>query len=316
MIRSFFKLIRWINLIIIALSMYFIRSFVILPGLRLNINGGMNTFDFVLLVVATLSIAVGGYLINDLADKEIDDLNKPGINQVDVAFSTKTVTLFYWIFTLIGVVTGSWLSVNTGRSNYSFIFILTAGLLWFYAKRYKCQPITGNVVVAFLSALSFGLVWLFEFTVVVKTMVHIPAFKDHFLFTNKIVLLYMGFAFLVSLVRELIKDIEDYRGDDRFGCRTFAVVYGTGASKKAALLVLFFGLIFSGYAQFIFYQSGLNTLFYYFFVLDILFFINIIRLYKAEDKSQYSMLSAHLKILMAAGILSMILCMIDLQHVI
>ncbi len=308
MIKSFFKLIRWQNLLIIAVSMIFIRYFVILPGLRLQPAGGLSIFNFVLLVLATMFIAAGGYLLNDIADTEVDRYNKPGKNQVGKTFDEKTVKYLYWIFTAAGVIAGSWLSIAVNHANYSLIFILTAGLLWFYAKRYQCQPLVGNIVVAFLSALSFGLVWLYEFVFVFSYTSHLDAFKEYFVFTNKMVLIYMGFAFLVSLAREVVKDLEDYRGDDRFGCRTFAVAFGTGAAKKLGIAVLIAGFLFSGYVQRIFYIENFMSLYYFFYAIDILFVLNVVRLVKSEETGHFAMLSSHLKVLMTAGILSMILC--------
>ncbi len=316
MIKSFFKLIRWPNLLIIAISMIFIRYFIILPGLRLQYGVGMSMFSFVLLIIATLLIAVGGYLINDIEDQDIDNFNKPGKNQINRVVSLKTVNIFYWIFTIAGIIAGSWLSFLVGHANYSLIFILTAGLLWFYTKRYKCQPLVGNVVVAFLSALSFGLVWLYEFTAIYHKAIHLEAFKSYFIFTNKLVLIYMGFAFFLSLAREVVKDIEDYNGDDRFGCRTFAVVYGTTAAKIVAIVILVLGVLFSGWAQYFFYNDGLMTIYYFFYVIDILFITNIARIIKSKENNEYRLLSSHLKVLMAGGIISMILCYIDLLNVV
>ncbi len=316
MIQSFFKIIRWPNLLVIAVSMIFIRYFVILPGLHLSPEGGMSLLAFLLLMVATLFIAIGGYLINDLSDGDADHFNKPGKNQIGLFFSADSVLKMYWIFTGIGVIAGSWLSFLVRHANFSLIFLLTAGLLWFYAKRYQCQPLVGNLVVAFLSALSFGLVWLFDFISVLPYANHLESFKSYFVLTNNKVLLYMGFAFLISLAREVVKDMEDYQGDDRFGCRTFCVVYGLESAKKLTVSLLAAGLLFSGWAQHYFFQHHLTSLYLFFYAIDILFIINGIRLIKAKQKSDFSALSAHLKIVMAAGILSMLLCYTDLLHVV
>lgn len=314
MIKAFFKLIRWQNLLIIAVSMIFIRYFVILPGLRLQPAGGMDIFYFILLVSATLFTAVGGYLLNDITDKDVDEYNKPGKNQVGKHFSEKTVQKLYWIFTAAGIIAGSWLSIALHHANYSLIFILTAGLLWFYAKRYQCQPLVGNIVVAFLSALSFGLVWLYEFVYVYSYTSHLDAFKEYFVFTNKMVAIYMGFAFLASLAREIVKDLEDYKGDDRFGCRTFAVAFGTGAAKTLGSAVLILGFLFSGFVQRFFYINNYMYLYYFFYAVDILFILNVVRLIKSEEQHHFKMLSSHLKVLMTAGILSMILCYYSLLY--
>ncbi len=311
--KSFLKLIRWPNLAIIALSMYLLRSFVILPGLHLRNTGyGMTNLEFILLVFATLCIAIGGYVLNDISDRDIDKLNKPDKNVIGKNISKKTADILYWIFTIAGIVAGSILSLLINQINYSLIFILTAGLLWFYDKRYQCQPLVGNIVVAFLSALSLGLVWLFEFVVVHQNQVLFTVVKPHFIITNYLVLVYLGFAFLVSLSREIIKDIEDYAGDDRFGCRTFAVVYGTGVATTLSAIVLTAGLLFSFWVQYFFFKNELMYLFSGFFIIDFLIVIILFRLSKTSDSKDYSILSVLLKALMLTGILTTVLCYLDL----
>ena len=281
MLKYIFKLIRWQNLLIIAVSMSFIRYLIILPALHLTPENGMDITYFVLLVVSTLLIAAGGYILNDITDMETDRINKPaGKNIVGTGIAEKQAFLLYGIFTITGVVGGTLLSVAANHASYSLIFILTAGLLWFYAKRYECQPVIGNIVVAFLSALSFGLVWLYEFLFVFHKTAHAADFKPSFMNTSKLILIYMTFAFVVSWVREIVKDIEDYKGDDRFGCRTFAVVYGTGAAKIFSIAVLILGTLFSGYVQYLFYQMDYITVYYFCYVIDILFVANIVRLIK------------------------------------
>ena len=314
MIKSFFKLIRWQNLVLIAVSMIFIRYFVILPGLHIQPAGGMKMLNFVLLILASVFIAAGGYLLNDITDKDVDQYNKPGKNKVEKFGNEKTVIKLYWIFTAAGIVAGSLVSITMHHADYSLIFILTAGLLWFYTKRYQCQPLVGNIVVAFLSALSFGLVWLFEFVHIFSYTSHLEAFKEYFVSTNKMVAIYMGFAFLVSLAREIVKDIEDYSGDDRFGCRTFAVAFGTGAAKTLGIAVLLSGFLFSGFVQYYFFKNDFMSLYYFFYAIDILFFLNVVRLIKSEERKHFKMLSSHLKVLMTAGILSMILCYFSLLY--
>ncbi len=201
--RTFFKMIRWPNLVMIVLSMTLLLFLLIKPGLGLTGLIGMSLWEFVLLTVAVLLTAMGGYVINDLKDMQTDALNKPGKNTFETTFTGKQGWIFYWIFTISGILAGSLLSFLLGKGSYSLIFILTAGLLWFYATRYQCQPLVGNIVVAFLSALSFGLVWLYELMALQMYAVQVD--RSALLMVNILVLIYMGFAFLVSLLREVVK---------------------------------------------------------------------------------------------------------------
>lgn len=305
---AFFRLIRWPNLLMIVISMKLLLFFVISPALGLEwFAGGMDVWEFSLLVLATLFIAIGGYLVNDFADMNPDSINKPGKNLVGGKFSVLMTNTLYWIFTVSGVVLGTLMSYLLNQINYGLIFLFVAGLLWFYSQKYQCQPLVGNIVIAFLSALSFGLVWLFEFFALSNNASVFTDVQSNFGMVNKLVLIYMGFAFLMSLLRELVKDIEDYEGDDRFGCRTFAVVYGKNKARILALIVLFVGLVASFWIQFYFYTASFILLFAYFFLVDVLFVWCIYLLLRVKQKADYSSLSLSIKILMFTGVLSMAL---------
>jgi len=162
--KEIFRLTRWPNLVIIALSMSFILFFIISPILGTNaLVDGMNWIQFSLLIVSTILISIGGYIINDIFDINADSINKPGKNTIGTHISINSAYRFYWTTTIIGVLLGTYLSYLINQINFGLIFLLSAGLLWFYSQKYQCQPIIGNLVISTLSAVSFGIVWLFEF---------------------------------------------------------------------------------------------------------------------------------------------------------
>jgi len=302
------KLIRWPNLLIVTFSMVFTLFFVIQPILQISgLESGMSMVHFVLLVVSTLLITIGGYLINDFSDMQADSINIPGANQVGKRFPVATIQLLYWIFTVAGVLLGAVLSWMLNQVNYALIFVFAAGLLWFYSERYQCMPLVGNIVVASLSSLSFGLVWVYEFFALSNNAMAFSSVQTQFPLVNHFVLMYMGFAFIVSLLREVVKDIEDFEGDDRYGCETFAVVFGQRKSKLLGMMVAIAGFIFSVWFQTFFYKAGFLLLFGYFMAIDLLFVAIIIWLIQAEKKKDFNKLSLFIKVLMLIGILSMIL---------
>jgi len=301
--HTFFKLIRWPNLVMIVLSMMLLLFLLIKPELGLAGNAGMTLAESSLLVFAVLLTAMGGYVINDLKDLKTDALNKPGKNAFEITFTGKQGWIFYWIFTVGGILAGSLLSFLLGKGSYSLIFILTAGLLWFYTTRYECQPLVGNLVVAFLSALSFGLVWLYELMALqIQAMA-----VDHsrLLLVNSLVLIYMGFAFLASLLREVVKDMEDVEGDQQTGCLTLPVTYGIRKAKNVAIAVNLSGLIASFAIQWFFYANDFVVLFLFFFLVDLLFSFVLLKLVTADRKEHFRLLSLWIKLLMVAGVLSM-----------
>ncbi|NQU33889.1 MAG: UbiA family prenyltransferase [Bacteroidetes bacterium] len=306
--KSILSLIRWPNLVIIAISMIFLMLFVIDPALGINgFSDGMTNLQFILLLVATLLIAIGGYIINDIFDINTDSINKAGKNVVGRSITIKQAYTYYWITTAGGIVAGTLLSYLINQINFGLIFLFSAGLLWFYSQKYQCQPLIGNIVISILSSISIGLVWLFEFYALSSNASVFVNAQTNFPLVNRLVLIYMGYAFMVSFLREMVKDIEDYQGDNRFGCITFTVKFGISASKIVAIFLGYTSLFASAMIQYYFYHAGIVFLFSAFFIIDIIFVIIIYKLHKAVTKSQYSKLALLIKTLMLCGIISMIL---------
>ncbi len=306
---QFLKLIRWPNLIILVFSMSVILIFVIAPGLNIKVFvHGLTFVQFALLVLSTIFIAIGGYIINDIFDIHTDSVNKLNNNSpVGNSISIETANVLYWVFTIIGILLGVLLSFLVNQINFGLIFLISAGLLWFYSQKYQCQPIVGNVVVAFLSALSFGLVWIFEFYALSNNANVFMDALSTFGLINRLVIIYMSFAFMVSFLREIVKDMEDYDGDNRFGCVTFAVKYGITASKILALVITYISLFASFFIQYNFFESGFYLLFSAFILIDLLFISVIFMIHKASAKPDFKKLSLIIKIIMFVGIMSMIL---------
>jgi len=311
---QFFKLIRWPNLLIMLTSMSIILFFIIVPSLNIRVfDDGLSLSQFGLLVFSTIFIAIGGYIINDVFDIHADSVNKQDIDSpVGNSISIETANILYWVFTISGVLMGTFLSYLVNQVNFGLIFLFSSGLLWFYSQKYQCQPLVGNIVIAFLSALSFGLVWLFEFYSLSNNADVFVAVQPSFGLVNRLVIIYMGFAFMVSLLREVVKDIEDYKGDNRFGCITFTVKYGISASKVLALIIAYISLFASMFIQYTFFESGYYFVFGAFFPIDLLFLSVVLMLHWASVKSSYSKLSIIVKVIMLAGVLTMILFYFEL----
>ncbi len=307
MIKNILHLVRWPNLLVVAATMTAMLAFVIHPLLgRTIFAAGLSLWAFLMLVASVVLITTGGYIINDIADINPDSVNKPGKNVVGEGISTQIATRLYWITTIMGLALGTLFSYQLQQINYSLIFLFSAGLLWFYSQKYKCQPLVGNIVVAALSSLSFGLVWLFSFFALSNQAEVFASVQLSFPFITRVVLIYAAFAFLVTLFREVVKDLEDYGGDYRFGCRTLPVAFGTIVARVVALITGYITIAGMIWVTWSFYRSGYVVLAIWFVLMALMMFWMLVKLHRSEEKQNYSRLSTLSKVLMLMGVFSMV----------
>lgn len=313
MIKNFLKLIRWPNLLVVTITMGFMLVFLIHPLLGTPVfKSGLTLLEFIMLTASVLLITMGGYIVNDLSDVNPDSVNKPGKNLIGEKFSTSAATQLYWITTFAGLALGTLFSYHLKQINYSLIFVFTAGLLWFYSSKYKCQPLVGNMVVAVLSSLSFVLVWLFSFFALSNQAQVFTAAQSTFPLITRIVFIYAAFAFLVTLFREIVKDLEDFSGDYRYGCRTLPVAYGTGVAKVAALITGYLTVAGMAWAGWFFFKSGHHWLAGWFVLMVLALLAMLLKLHQADEKKEFSKLSLYSKLLMIMGILSMVIFYLEI----
>lgn len=207
-IRSLIRLIRWPNLLMVAATQILIRYFVILPLLKqekmtLQLSGEL----FALLVAATVLIAAGGYVINDYFDRKMDRVNKPGSVIVGKLIYPRHAMAYHLIFSISGVLIGTWVSFRAGLLFLSLIFYMVSGLLWFYSTTYKRELLLGNIIVALLTALVPFLVLLYELPLLARNYGAMASPVVRYLLIW--VLGFSLFAFMLNLIREIIKDAED-----------------------------------------------------------------------------------------------------------
>jgi 4-hydroxybenzoate polyprenyltransferase len=299
----FFKLIRWKNLIMIALMQYLIKYALLLPFFESHgVLTTLKPLGFNLLVLATIFIAATGYIINDIYDIEIDKINKPDKVIVGKYISEKNALTLFIILNILGVGLGFYLSNGIGKSGFFVIFIIASALLYIYSSYLKQILLVGNIVVSLVVSLSILLVGIFEL---------LPAITE----TNRvaqitffeIILDYAIFAFMINLVRELVKDIEDIDGDHKGGMQTLAIVLGRERANKIVFALSLIPLIAITYyvVTNLFKQTEIVG---YFLVLVIAPLIySSIKLFSAELKSDYKHISLVLKLVMLTGMLSMLL---------
>ena len=298
MILSFLRLIRFSNLCIIALTQILIRYCIILPAFETEsiITGEypshLSNAYFILLLFSTLFVAAGGYIINDLFDVDSDAINKPGKNIIEKLISAKAAKILFFSFSIIGIVIGFYLAWKIDRLIMGSIHVFSAVSLWMYSSYYKKRFLSGNILIAFLSSLSLLIVGLFE-----------PEFYRNFIY----LLLYAGFAFFISLIREIIKDMEDLDGDEQTQCKTIPVRLGLPKTKKVlyVLIVLTTTLLISVLFNYFYTNKVFN-----FWMMAVMFFIPFAALISlvrsAEQKKDYYYAGLFAKLIMVAGVLTML----------
>ncbi|MCK5402150.1 MAG: geranylgeranylglycerol-phosphate geranylgeranyltransferase [Flavobacteriaceae bacterium] len=293
------KLIRWKNLLMIALMQLLIKYALFEP---FNIDITLNGFGFSLLVIATLCIAAAGNIINDLYDIDTDLINKPNKVIVSKSISEPMAFNLFLVFTIIGVCIGFYLSNLIDKSSFSAIFIFSSALLYLYSTSLKQTILIGNIVVSALVAMSIIIVGLFDLLPVVT-----PQNQQTQLTVFKILLDYACFAFILNLLREIIKDIEDIEGDTKAGMRTLPVVIGKNRAIKILFglsLIPLFAVIY--YVITYLYKQQIAVGYFLLFVIAPLLYFTI-KIFNAKSKKELHHLSNVLKIIMLFGVLSLLL---------
>ncbi|MEM1003028.1 MAG: geranylgeranylglycerol-phosphate geranylgeranyltransferase [Bacteroidota bacterium] len=300
---KFLNLIRWKNLLIVALVQVLIKFVLLEPFTNISgLSTTLTSIGFATLVIATLCIAAAGYIINDIHDVTADKINKPDRVIIDNDISEKTATRWFIALNIIGVGLGYLISYQIGKSDFFGIFIIISGLLYMYSAYLKQYLIIGNLIISAFVALSILLVGIYEL---------LPAMTEANRSTQmtffEIIRDYALFAFMINLVRELVKDLEDAEGDKAAGYHTLPLRFGMNTSKYISFVLsaISTGLIIA-YLITYFYKN--NTLVIYFLALIIapLVFI-LIRLLQAKEKKDYARISSLLKVVMLTGICSMII---------
>jgi len=308
-IRSIFSLVRFPNLLIIAFTQYAMRYLLmepLLPSDTFELQFG--DFQFALLVCSTMLIAAAGYIINDYFDTRADLINKPARVVVGVAISRKVAMILHLILNIMGVGIGVYLAFYVGLPSLSLVFMLSTGLLWFYSTNYKKQFLVGNLAVAFLTGLVPLMVVLFEIPLLNREYGEVMIRYDaDFNYLFAWVSAFSFFAFFTTLIREIIKDAEDFEGDNAYGMKTVPIVLGTLWTRFVVVLLIAIILCALGFLLFkyIFYSvdpADYISLVYFSLFLLLPLILLAIQVMTARDKRAYRRASTLIKLVILFGI--------------
>ena len=263
----------------------------------------LSTVGFVLLVVATVCLSAAGYIINDYFDVNADMMNRPDKVIIGKSINRRNAMIFHWIFNIVGCVCGALVSFGIGFPKYSFIFLFIAGVLWFYSTTFSKEPVLGNVVIALLVAsvpiieILYEMLPLLSLPMDILLQLHIR-FEELFVWG----LGYTLFAFLLTLQREMVKDIEDLEGDRTYGRNTLPIAFGLKAARICTFgvsVVVIAGIVVSQICK----LSDTFSLIFINVCITLPLLYGLFVFVKADSSEEYAKVSFILKLVMSMGLL-------------
>lgn len=303
---AFFRLVRSLNLVFIAFTQLLFLICIVMPVFgQSGMPVPIPVYQFVLLMIASILIAAGGYIINDYFDLNIDRVNKPGKLVVEKIIKRRWAIVWHLVLSAAGILISAFVAWKIRIWWLAPANVCCVIALWFYSTTFKRKLLSGNIIISLLTA------WT---VMVVGFMVHYKVIRTPGVYglveaskIMRITFLYAAFAFIISLIREVIKDIEDMAGDEKYGCRTMPIVWGVNVSKVFVgtwIIVLVAALVIvQAYVlTFAWWWSALYCVL--FIVVPLLVILR--KLYTAQLSEEFHKLSNGVKFVMLTGIVSMI----------
>lgn len=304
LIKAFFNLVRWPNLVFIAITQLLFVYAIVNPIFRdAGVMPNLHGWVLFLLITASVFIAAAGYIINDYFDLDIDLINKPDKLVVAKVISRRWVIVWHLLLSTIGILLSLYIDLTT---NVRLLVFFNAGcvlLLFFYSISLKKKLLAGNILISLLTAWVILVISWCESSNLLKSAA-IGSYTEKI---TRITFLYAGFAFVISLVREVVKDMEDIEGDRRYGCTTMPIAWGINATKVfvgvwLVVLIAALGIVQFYVLQFKWWWSAA-----YCILLTVVPLVYIFqKLFTAKTSDDYHRMSTLIKLVMFTGILSMV----------
>lgn len=302
----FLKLIRFQNLLILALMQLLFR-YVFFKFQ--NIPSALADWQYGLLVLSTILIAAGGYVINNVFDQNTDLINKPNHVIVGKTISETNAYNLYLGLTASGVAIGFYLSNVIEKPGFASIFILVAAALYLYATSLKQMLVIGNIIIALLLSFSVVIIGIFD----LFPTIH-EGNQQQMGVVFSILLDYALFTFFLNFMREIVKDLEDVDGDYNEGMNTLPIVIGKSRTAKIVFGISFIPIIFMlYYINKYLLELVFTTVYLLLFVVGPLLYFAV-KIWTAKSKKEFHMLSLLLKCILLFGVLSIVVINLNIKY--
>ncbi|HQE11958.1 MAG TPA: geranylgeranylglycerol-phosphate geranylgeranyltransferase [Flavipsychrobacter sp.] len=315
---AWLTLIRWKNLLIIFATQLFIWACVFLPASSTwnHLPKSLLTpINFLLLASSTVLIAAAGYIINDYFDIRIDLINKPDKMVLEKQIPRRMAIILHGCCNLLALALAWYVAAQRTAYEWLFVQLLCTILLWFYSTTFKRKFMIGNVTVALLTALTILTLLVYEPSLhPFLTQAIFIKESNGATHLNPVWLLggYAYFAFILTWMREIVKDMEDLKGDFEEGCETMPIRWGLRRASYFTQALACFALLPLVLAVPSFYHSGNFIMAIYTMLALVLpLFFWIFNLHQKATAQHYARSSSQLKLIMVAGIGSLIINLIS-----
>ncbi len=298
-VKSILQLVRFNNLIFIALTQYLVYIFIVTPNVFFQ-KGKLYLLDgysLVFLIFSTILIAAAGYIINDYFDLRIDRVNKPKKIVIDKIITRKTALILHILLNVFAIILCFIVAKNINLKLF-FLQLSSIFLLLVYSTTFKRKLIIGNLIIAFLAAMSIATILFYE-----------PYFNvlDTKNYTVKMAWLFIVFSFLITWIREIIKDLEDMKGDAVENSSTLPLHFGILKTKKIIFILLILLEILICVTSIYFFKTNIFFSIYLFIALFLPIIVLFFIVKKSNVSIEFNLASKYIKWITLFGILGIIL---------
>ncbi len=298
-LKAIITLIRLPNLVFIFLTQILAYYFIIRPSVLFESNTAtLDTVYILLLCLSTVLIAAAGYIINDYFDIGIDAINKPHKVTIEKIFKRRTIIIWHITLNVIALLIVAYVAFHFLQLRLIAVQLLSILLLVFYSTTFKRKLVIGNLTIAFLTSLTLLTIALYE--------PRFELFNTDFLH-SKLLWMYIIFSFIITFIREVIKDIEDVKGDTAQNCETIPLVWGITNAKR--IVYFFIGLLVLLLIITNIYFFSINKILIIYLSATVLIpavFIYI-KISRAMNSAEFHNISTYIKLVTLFGIISMVL---------